>query len=424
MIKKIILVFLFVMLILPINTALADEIPSVVDTSIPVNADIRAAVDGWLSVSAPAPYPYWAITYVNKQTESETFVSLVALDLPDPTNKTWHITDDDIVKWMGSIIVYANNSVELYSDGGYDDNAQASSAVKMAIPLSDGGGPNVRFPWNSGMSMMYGTRGVHAAGGGAAYAVGFSAVDFLGGADLGSGVASDQVYAVATGSVDYVCQDPTTTLIRTENTSTGDYYIYAHLLENSTLTEDYTFSQGALIGTLKHGSFDDNCGWAEQTAQHYHLHFGFKPSNGYFTMEGCVLDMDSEKWTCGTNEVSTGGFLRGGTGAPVPGDDDGGTIGATPSFWDLMVTGAVSMWSQFVVSNMPDHTTNQFLYALYNAISITVRIARVMVYSNINLGHFMAALFFSVAIKTVLGLAEFSAFILKAWKSLVPIAGA
>ena len=272
---------------------------------------------------------------------------------------------------------------------------------------------------------MYGTRGIHAAGGGAAYAQGFSAVDFLGGDDLGATVASNRMYAVANGQVDYHCIDTATTIIRTEDSGTNNYYIYAHLLDNSNLRTGYTFYQGDYIGSLKYGSFDENCGWAEQTPKHYHLHFGFKPASGFFTMEGCTLDMSSEKWNCGNGKiVNTGQFIMNGwTGVPTAGDDANSYSNLT-GFWDLILTGASSIWGEMVIDNMPDHTANQFLYALYNGVSVAVRIARVILYSNINLGHLVTAVVFGFGIKTVLGIAEFVIFLLKAWKSIVPVIGA
>jgi len=425
--KKILSFFFVLCVLVPFSTAIAQEVtPSIVDTTIPVSEGIRTAVNAWLETSAPAPLPYWAITYVGEENEEtgDIFVSVVALAVADH-NVQWRITDNSVVTWMGSVIVHADQTVEVYSDGGYAEDQARKVGGKLATPLLDGGGGNVRFPWDSGTSMMYGTRGVHAAGGGADYAVGFSAVDFLGGNDLGSGVASDRVYAVATGEVDYVCQDPVTTLIRTENTETNDYYIYAHLLENLHLTEGYTFYQGDYIGSLKHGTFDDNCGWAEQTAQHYHLHFGFKFSGGYFAMEGCVLSLSSQKWTCGTKTITTGQFIMNGWGMdPNASGDDANAYSQQTNFWDYMLLGASEMWDQFIIQNMPDHTANQFLYALYNGISVSVRVARVMVYSNINLGHLVAAVIFGLGIKAVLGLAEFVMFLFKAWKSLIPIIGA
>jgi hypothetical protein len=426
--KKTIVLFLLLCAFIPMSVH-AQETPHVIDTTIPVDGVLRTDINTWLSQSAPAPEIYWAITYVGKPDEDngDVFVSVVALDIDAPTTK-WHITDNTVVTWMGSVIVHADNTVEVYSDGGYAEEQQARrNGVKLAAPKLDGGGSNVRFPWDSGMSMMYGTRGIHEAGGGGQYAQGFSAVDFIGGDDLGASVASNRIYAVANGTVDYVCQDPTTTLVRTANTQTGDYYIYAHLLENVNLTEDYSFYQGDYIGSLKYGTFDDNCGWAEQTAKHYHLHFGFRPANGFFTLEDCTLSMASQEWKCGNNEtVKVGQFITNGYGQgsiPTIGDD-AGTYSKLINFWDLMLGGASQMWDKFVIANMPDHTTNTFLYALYNGVSVAIRVARVMVYSNINLGHLVAVLVFAMGIKVLFGIAEFVMFLFKAWKSLVPILGA
>ncbi len=417
-----IVIFLALVALLPLEYARAQSItPSVVDTTIPVSETIRADVNAWLAVSAPVAFPYWAITYVG-QTDAETgetFVSLVAIDLADPADKTWHIYDDNLIKWMGTVIVHADHSVVVYSDGGYGE--PQSSVFKMAAPMFDGGGSNVRFPWESGKTMMYGTRGIHAAGGGGAYAVGFSAVDFLGGTDLGPGVASDKVYAVATGEVDYRCKDDTTTLVRTKSADNNDFYIYAHLLHNETLTVGYTFYQGDYIGSLKYGTFDDGCGWAQQTPAHYHLHFGFKPDDGFFRLENCVLDMSSQEWDCSGKKITTGQFLRHGTNLTT--GDDASSFSNTLSFWDHLLTGGAEMWDRFVIANMPDHTANRFLYALYNGISLAVRIAWVLIYSNVNLGYLAAVIYFGMAVKAVMALAEFIVFLFKTWKSLVPVLG-
>jgi hypothetical protein len=194
--RKILLVltvFLLVLSILPITGVHAEgETPSVVDTTIPVDAVLIDDINVWLASNAPAPYPYWAITYAGEPDALEdTFVSLVAIDVTDP-NAKWYMedrhpedgVDESVVRWMGSVIVHSNHSVSVFSDGGYSKDMQARrNILKLAMPVflppKDGGGSNVRFPWEFGKSMMYGTRGIHAAGGGGAYAIGFSAVDFL-----------------------------------------------------------------------------------------------------------------------------------------------------------------------------------------------------------------------------------------------------
>jgi hypothetical protein len=397
----------------------AQEAARVVDTTIAVDPGIRSTVDAWLGANAPVPFPYWAITYVEAR-GADTFVSIVALDIPTPET-VWHITDSNDPVWMGSLILHEDGSVELYSDGGASEQA---NAVKLAMPsLAPGGGSAYAFPWQSGGTLMYGPRGVHDAGGGGAYAAGMYAVDFVGGDDMGSGVASNRVYAVYTGTVDYVCEDDTTTLVRTENTETNDYFIYAHLLTNANLVMDHVFSRGALIGSVKYGTFDDSCGYADQTAKHYHLHFGFKFGSGAFRLENCILSASTEKWTCGTQVISTGQFLKGGGGLSGAGDDTGMSVDQ-PSFWDYVVTGAVSLWDRTVVQNMPTHKAIQYTYVIYSTVKLMLRLARVMVYSNLNLGWFFLIIVFGFSIKIAFGIAEFIVFLFKAWKSLVPIIGA
>lgn len=424
--------------LMPVTGAQAEgETPYVFDTTMPVDAEIVDDVNSWLAENAPAPFPYWAITYAGETDElGDTFVSLVAVDTDNP-NEKWYLSDrhvenepgeedHTVIAWMGSVVVHADHSVSVFSDGGYSDEAQSNNALKLALPVffpeKDGGGPNVRFPWQFGKSMMYGVRAVHAAGGGGAYATGFEAVDFLGGDDMGAGVATNRVLAAATGEVDYVCQDSSTVTIRTE-TPTGEFYIYAHLLDNSSLIEGYTFYQGDTIGFLRYGTFDNTCGYANQQADHYHLHFGFKPASGSFQMQNCILSISTEKWTCGTEIVSPGNMLKN-LGSTLTEGDDASAYSNQMSFFDYLLMGGSQLVQTLLIDHLPDHESNAFLYAIYNAVNVSVRIARVMVYQNISLSWFMAALTFSLGVKGVFIIAELVAFGLKAFKSLIPIVGA
>jgi hypothetical protein len=386
---------------------------SVVDTTTYVPASIRSAVDAWLAVSPPTALPYYAITYFDPR-GLDTFVSLAALNIPTPS-AAWHVTED--AAWLGSVLIHADQSVTMIS------MPRASMGIKaFAIPyLAPGGGADIRFPWQNGEKMMYGEAGVHAAGGGGAYAEGFLAVDFLGGSDLGSGVAHDMVYAAFDGTVDYVCADDTTTLIRTTDEASDNRFIYAHLLDNANLVENHVFTKGTGIGSLKHGTFDDDCGWADQTDLHYHLHFGFEAANNAFRMEDCILDIDTEKWTCGTDTVSPGEYLL---NVDAGGGIGGGVSVDNPSFWDMVLVGFSGLWTSLVVDNLPEHKALEYTYVLYNTVILMLKIAWVMVYSNINLGHLVVVLFVGLVIKAIFGIAEFLMFLLKAWKSLIPIIGA
>lgn len=417
-IKLILFIMMITLMAFPFNVASAQEPAHVVDTTRPVATDVRSSIDSWLATSAPVPYPYWAITYVQVGLQ-DTFVSLAALNIATPTDR-WNMTDGDTVAWMGTVVIRFDGTVEMYSDAlAY----VPAKKVLASLIYAPGGGQAVRFPWQSGGTLMYGPRGVHAAGGGGSYATGFSAVDFVGGDDMGSGVASSSVYAVAGGTVDYVCADATTTLVRTADAGSNSYYIYAHLLDNANLAMGHSFARGSLLGSLKYGSFDDNCGWAEQTDKHYHLHFGFQPANNAMRLENCILNTSTGKWTCGTQTISTGQFLVGGGGVGTPGDDTGNSV-SQPGFFDYMLAGAVGVWDAAIVRNAPAHITNQYIYVLYNTVKLVLKLAYVLIYSNVNLTYLIAIVFFGLYIQASLWTLEMIAFGFKAWKSLIPVVGA
>jgi hypothetical protein len=184
----------------------------------------------------------------------------------------------------------------------------------------------------------------------------------------------------------------------------------------------HAFSQGSMMGTLVYGTFDDTCGNADQRPNHYHLHFGFEPANNAMRLEGCILSTTTEKWTCGTSTVSAGQFLRGGGGSGVAGSG-GGAI-AQPSFWDYLVVGVLGIYDQFIIKNLPNHTAFQFAFVIYSTVKMVLRLAFVLVYSNVNLAPLMTVLVLGMTIKATFAFAEFIVFLLKAWKSLIPVFGA
>lgn len=412
----VIVLFLALAAVLPLQNATAlTSAPQIVDATMPVNADIRSSVEAWLGLSAPAPLPYWAITYAEARGD-ETLVSIAALNISSPS-ASWRVVDSETVSWIGTVLVKADGTVELYSS--VPEVNAAASAFKMAMPRLAGGGSSVRFPWKSGGTMMYGPRGVHAAGGGGAYATGFSAVDFLGGNDMGSGVAPSNAYAVASGTVDYVCADDTTTLIRTANGS--EYYIYAHVLDNANLVMDHQFNAGGLIGSLKYGSFDDNCGWAEQADNHYHLHFGFQPASGSMRLEGCILNISSQKWTCGTKTVATGQFLIGGGGVgsggsgTASGEDGIGSAITQPSFWDYLLVGVIDIWDKVLIQNMPSHTALPYTNVIYTFTKVFTNLLYILVLASINLFYVITIISWWVKLSALLAPFEMFALI---WRGL------
>jgi hypothetical protein len=414
------ILFLAAGFIFPAGPASAQDLtPHVVATTLPVTPPVRAAADTWLAENAPEPLPYYAITYVGFK-GAEIYICLVALTINDP-NAEWHITDPDTVGWMGTIVIREDGSINQYTP---TLNTQSRSAAKQAAMYNGpGGGSQITFPWANGSAMIFGPRGVHDAAPGLYWADGMSAVDFGSGDDMGSGMAKPEIYAAYLGEIDHVCQDATTTMIRTVSAISGDYLIYGHLLQNSQLEVGHIFNKGAYIGSLKYGTFDDDCGWATQADKHYHLHFGFTPANNSYRIENCILNVSQVLWTCGTQVVKTGMPLISHSGINSLGEDVGMFI-SQPNFWDYMLVGFVEIWDRGIVNYLPTHTAIQYTYVLYNSAKLAIRIVRVMLYSNINLYWFWSIFVLGIKIRLLFGGVEVAAFLFKAWKSLVPIFGA
>lgn len=371
----------------------------------PMSDEVRGALLGWLEVSKPVPAPYYAVTYI-EPLGVDTAVSLVALNIGS-ADEEWHLTEEDggesKVIWMGSVIVRANGTIdELFAPVA---TPESSIGVKVRASMRlAGGGSYVTFPISSGSYAVYGPRGVHGSGD---YGTsGMLAVDLVGGDDL-SGSMFDTAYASDAGTVDYVCDDGVTVAVRTYNATTGDYFLYAHLLDNANLTLSHEFGKGELLGSLKYGNFDDSCGWAEQQDDHYHIHWMFVPSGGFFQAEGCILDESTQKWTCGTNVIGIGGQLYGGIGSGT-GMDDVDTVGSGTNnetgFWDYALIGFVSIFDRGILKLLPTHQSpTAIIGALYNIIRIMLRVVWTLTRFNINLGPLFALVLVAIGFKLLMG---------------------
>lgn len=375
--KKIIMFLMIVVSMLGYQSASAQEdVPHIFDSTVPASAEVRDAVNAWLAASPPSSAIYYAITYTDLIAQETNYVSLAGLDSADPN---WSLTgkDDGIshVIWLGTVKVFGDGRVELHTP---TQQAMNTRGPKVAAPLNAGGGSQIRFPWQGGKSMMYGPRAVHAAG----YSQnGMVAVDLVGGLSMGSGVASASVYAATTGTIDYVCQDDHSVAVRTTNDN-YDTFIYAHLLDNSVLVMDHEFASGAMIGTLRSGPFNSSCGWADQGADQYHLHWGIQPASNLYRAGGCVLSTTSGKWTCGTTTVAPTQYLvNNGAG----GTDSGGEANSDPTFFDYIFVGIGNLFDKLIVQNLPLHTTPAWLVPIMNGIQIVFRVLTVLVIGNLNL---------------------------------------
>lgn len=415
--KRLSILMLLVMLFstVPVQAQSAD--PYVIRSTKPISDELRDNLNMWLANDPPSLAPYYIVTY-SKQKTGYIIVSLVGVDLPSP-DAEWNLSEYPSL-WMGTVKVFA--------DGTISPLSFATHAPKMAsLHTAAGGGSYVGFPWEAGKTVIYGPRGVH--GDGDYGTEGLLAVDFVSGTGFGPSAAGDGVYASDDGIVDYVCEDDTSTAIRTHNATTGDYFVYAHILANDNLDYDVEFAKGELIGSLKHGSFDDTCGWAEQQSTSWHVHWMFQPASGSFRAEDCRLTVSTERWDCDGDSVGTGEVIYGGGGSGAQsaeglGTATGGRADTQATFWDYFLGGIIRVMDVMFFKQLPEHGSWQFLAAIYNAIDIVFTLARVMLYGNLDISPLTFAITFGIGINIIFSVAWFAAFLLKTWKSLVPILGA
>ncbi|RIK30554.1 MAG: hypothetical protein DCC56_09535 [Anaerolineae bacterium] len=376
--KILIVFFVLALALLVVPPVRAQETtPYVIRSTQPISDELKAHLDAWLATDAPSSAPYYIVTYVDALPDSWV-VSLAGVNLESPDDD-WLLEDGTTV-WIGSVYVALNGEVTSFTLG----RGMNKAPMKVfALPsLAPGGGSYVAFPFQAGTGMIYGVRAVHGAGD---YGTsGMLAVDLLSGDDLGPGAAPPYAYASDAGTIDYICDDGTTVAVRTYNASTDDYFIYAHLLDNASIAISNSFTRGQQIGSIKYGSFDDDCGWAEQQEDHYHIHWMFEPANGAFQAEGCILRVSTKKWTCNNQEIGTGGWLIGGGGYGA-GEDDYGYGSAEKSFWDYLVFGFVDIATNGWIKFLPTHQDFQYFYVLISTIRLMLRIMFVLVRANVNL---------------------------------------
>lgn len=401
--------------------------PHVLRSTRPISEQLRGSLDAWLATDAPYDTQYYIVTYV-EDSGTNTYVSLVAVALATP-DEEFSFEDGSKVLWMGTVIVADDGTVTLKAT---PQTSTMQIVHRAMIRAAAGGGSYVAFPFASGTTALYGSRGVHPAGYGTS---GMNAVDLVGGDAMGASVMGPKVYASDTGTVDYVCDDGTSVAIRTYNSTTGDYFIYAHMLDNASLAMDQEFTRGQYIGALKYGSFNPsgtNCGWASQGDNQYHVHWAFVPSGGIYQVGACTLTISTQKWNCGGKVTAVGGYLTGGGGynsAGTAGGNASGRSGAgetvtDPTFFDYVLTGILNIADRGILKLLPSHNAFEYTYLLFNTVQVVMKIVWVLVASNINLGPLAAVLLLGIGIRLIFGVAWLGAFILKAWKSLVPILGA
>lgn len=398
----------------------------IIGSTRPIPAELREHLDAWLAISPPSTAIHYAVTY--KRFDGVNYhASLAGMTLPNPDAR-WSITgdtgdpDDENAGygavWLGTVMVEPDGAVTLKTPTELEYSQRMTTAKMAALfPVSQlgaGGGAYVRFPWQPAKAVQYGILGLHSVGG---YGLDepWGAVDLISGTDMGSGAANDKVYTSAAGEIVYVCDDAQTVAVRLSGGS--DDFLYAHLLPNALLEEENTFAAGAVLGSLKHGSFlSAGCGGAVQKANHWHLHWGFITAGSNprtFQAEGCILQKSASftagQWTCGNTTIRPLGYLYhyGNVGI----DPSTGTVGVHlgeasgggPSFWEYILGGLRAIFDYFVTSNLPEHqSASTLLNPILQSVKIVFRIALVILHGNFNFVPAVQMVGFTIGIRIAL----------------------
>lgn len=404
---------------------IAQETAYIVSTTQPISAELRAHIDAWLATSRPSDNIYYAVTYTQASDEGAMLVCLVAVDLASP-DEEWSFTgmetaqgvEPSKVSWFGTIKVFADGDVVLLTEPA--EGFGAVSKLARSTQPGPGGGAFIRFPWQPSKAVRYGRAGVHPVGHG--YTNPWRMVDFHSGTDMGSGAASDRVYASASGEVTWVCDDDTTFIVQVDDGE--DYFLYADLLDNANLVLEHEFTQNETIGFLKHGSYLDTCGTALQTDAHWRLRWGFqKGSNNTFQAEGCILTGIVENhtvssagaWQCGTETIRPGDILT--HFGNIPADDFGAVN--QPKFFTMLLDGLNTVFDTLVGNLLPEHNSpSAFILPILNSVKIVFRIVNVLLRGNFNFAPAMIFVGATIAVRLALGSVYLAGAIIRIIKSI------
>jgi hypothetical protein len=155
------------------------------------------------------------------------------------------------------------------------------------------------FPWESGTAMWYGSLGIHDNGFDSVTGAHWRAVDMASDGNTAAGHAPNHLLAAGAGSIGYKCTGTVNVAVKLGN------FFYTHLVNNSNLYAGASFDQGATLGSMQTGNFNDlPCGWASQQPGWFHVHWGFPDAD--LSVEGWTLSMSTGNWTNGPLTVTPG----------------------------------------------------------------------------------------------------------------------
>ena len=376
--------------------------------SVTVPTAILDAIQTRLDVFMPVDNAnMWAVSdLVETDNADFQYFSLIGLSVEDPEDPdTWSINDG---VWTGLGIVRDDGggsyTAGIEGDGGpYNSLIGDAEVTDPAYqPTGGAGSPYYHFPWQAGTLAWYGIKGVHEAG----YIPGWKAVDFVGGSvGYHSNIMPNAVFASQTGTVGVLCKDDYQVWVQVGN------FVYGHLVDNEKLYTGNRITQGENLGAMYVGPIEDSwdgsyCGYANQRATSFHLHYGFKPDGNYFQIEKWILDINTEAWMYGSQTVEPQDYLEadwdGGVitlptatpGGPTP------TPGGEPSdwpppeggggghIWDNILS-SVSTMAQRRVDDLDDVAEGEperdLPLLILSGFRVAIRTVYVMMVSNINM---------------------------------------
>jgi len=442
-----------------VPSALTDAVETALNTYRP---------DNYLGLDPADMANMWAITNYNEtDTEDYYWVTLAGIVVDDTEDLDgW---DPGTTIWSGMAIAEDNGDTTYtaHIDGSAGYTVMVDAAGLADVAHNDVGGSGSAyyyFPWAAGFKAYYGSKGVHGAGDshGVMGGTGWQAIDWVGGTTgYASGIFPNGVYVSQSGVVSKVCRDDVQTWVQI-----GDF-IYAHLIDNETLRTGVYHSQGSYLGALLTGTHltpgtsylgcpgggsycvDASCGYTYQQATSYHLHWGFKPSGNYFTVENWTLNVSTENWVKGSDNVGPGEYLEanwssgvivptpgptvtpGGPtvtpGAPILVDDGGGNGG---QIWDGFLAG-MKRTVQRRVDDLQaaagtdstygtiDGNGRRYVQLAVSGFRIMIRSVYVLLHSNLNLSVTIALLLPMMVLESIRAIGSLWMWI----KSKIPFIG-
>jgi hypothetical protein len=328
--------------------------------TIDISTDIKAAIGALLFSNPPSGSigNVFAVTDANNA-DGVWGISIANISGVDSPYTNWNYEQD--VAWAGS--------VDCSDSGGW-------TCDYYSPPALGGENAGLLFPWRPGTYAIYGQGEDPRCGGGGGIHCnvkrpGWLAVDFIGGDTYGSGVMPATIYASETGTITAVCNDSVSIGIEVTGVHALSYY---HIVPTANLVKGQSVYAGQVIAPLKYGTFsgpkDFGCGWASQSVNTYHLHFVFQPQNGFLEIGGCILDIGTGQWLCGTKTIGVNGHIQNGGvasggqeptvepgGSQAPGDPTAPVLGGE-HIWDGLV-GALIDSANSLAELFPAHTSMQ-----------------------------------------------------------------